>query len=410
MPLSYSLIVENTGQAGQNPVIYGDAIAYENDGSIYVYDISRKENKLISSGSNPALFGFIVAFETKESDADLNDDGDNADTVIQFADVRDGKTTSTKAVGRNPSVFSDFIIFSTKESELGIDFSNDADTEDDLIRQYDLETKEIINLKSVGDFPVFNQHSLVFITQESQINVDLNADGEKADQILRVYDRDKRNVDNTKFAGEQVAIGKLGNAVFVYNGQLALLDPKSLKIEQLGQSGNSPSLYNDVVIFEREGYLYGLSLENSKFAKTNILGVQPSLFENTVAFVSSEKDLGDLNSNGKSDELIIRYAFEEDADDDDISDFLDNCPAFSEVQNDGDDDGIGDACDTDKSKKSESKEDSKSSEILQNESSQIAPERQGIHWVWYLVVILLLPFAIYYGYKYYKKRKKSFGF
>lgn len=410
-PFSYALAVDNTGQAGQHPVLYGDSIVYENDGNIYVYDLSKNESKLIGKGSNPSLFGFIAVFETKES-ADLNDDGDTDDVVIQFADIRNQEVTSTKDAGTHANVFSNAIVFSTKESDLGVDFSNDGDLDDYILRQYDVATGETINLKAVGDFPVINQRVIVFQTPEKELDVDVNADGDKADDVLRVYNRDKHQADNTHVVGDSAALWKSGDAVFVSDGKLSVLDTRSLEVEPLWQAGKAPTLYDNLVIFERDDGLYSLSLDGQKLAKINIAGMQPSLFENSVAFVSSEKDVGDLNNNGKSDELVIRYAREEDSDGDKTSDFRDNCPSNPEAQVDSDGDGIGDACDTEpQSKKPENKE-QKASVPSQNTSQNTSaqPESKPIAWYWYALIIILLPFIAYFGYKYYKKRQKSFGF
>ncbi len=415
IPFSHALVVESTGMAGERPVLYGDTIAYERSGVIYVYDISRHEEREIARGINPSLFGYTVAFETPETDADLNEDGDSDDLIIQFANVQDKKVTSTRAVGRNPKAFSSMIVFSTKESELGVDFSNDGDLDDDVVRQYDIDKNETINLKAVGDYPVLNQRSLVFLTEEGQVSTDLNSDGDKNDVVLRVFDKDKRQVANTKIAASAPAMAKSGNTVFASEGEIVLFDSLSQKSTELNQSGSLPTISGDVIIFERDGELYGFSLEAMNAARLNVLGSQPSLFEDIVAFVSPEEELGDLNNNGKSDEFIIRYAKEEDIDGDDVSDFVDNCPAVINAdQADSNSDGIGDACEEKKivSKNAEKSEEEKAEAVPESTSEPLAEREseRGISWYWVLLIIVLLPFACYYGYKYYKKRQKSFGF
>ncbi|HLF54677.1 MAG TPA: thrombospondin type 3 repeat-containing protein [Candidatus Nanoarchaeia archaeon] len=413
LPVSFALIVESTGKAGSNPVLYGDIIAYERDGSIYSYDIARKEDSLIAKGVNPSLFGYTVVFETRE-DVDLNDDGDIDDTVIQFANVRDKKVTSTKAVGRHPYIFSNYVVFSTKESELGVDFSNDGDEDDDIIRQYDLVKKETSNLKAVGDFPVINQRVFVFSTLEQQVNVDLNADGDKQDSVLRIFDKETRQVSNTKVAGERLGLSKAGNVAFVSDGKIAILDARSEKSSETGQAGNSPAIFDDIVIFERDNNLFSLSLKNMTVASINLAGSHPSVFDKTVAFVSSEKDIGDLNNDGVL-ELIVRYAGEQDLDGDGLSDFTDNCPSNPELQPDSDNDGVGDACDVDKPivKSPEKVELSNVSEPQMpavQSTEMFVTEKEGSSWYWYFLIILLLPFIAYFGYKHYKKRQKGFGF
>ncbi len=401
LPVSYALLVESTGKVGQNPVLYGDNVAYERDGSVYVYDFSRSEEREIAKGKNPSLFGFTVVFET----------GTDNGTMIRFANVQDKTITDTNSVGRNPYVFSDFIVFSTKESELGIDFSNDGDLDDDIIRQYDIDKKEVSNLKAVGDFPVINQRALLFLTEEKQIDVDLNADGDKDDVILRVFDKETRLVGNTKLSATRPVLSKSNKAVFVSDGKLVLFDAVEQNAVKTDIAGNSPTIFGDVVVFEHDGSLYGFK-EN--VARMNVLGMHPSLFEDTLVFVSSEKDLGDLNDNGRADEFVIRLAEEEDSDADDVSDFVDNCPAVVNVdQLDSNKDGVGDACEIKKVEKTEAKEPVEQPVSEPADSSkdmQVAVEEKGVAWYWYLLIILLLPFICYYGYKYYKKRQKSFGF
>lgn len=409
IPFSSALLVESTGRAGENPVFYGDNIVYERAGVIYVYDIPKHEERELSRGKNPSLFAFVAAFETRETDKDLNGDGDNDDIVIQFANVKDGNVVSTYSIGHHPYVWSKFIVFSTNEAELGIDFSNDGDMIDDIIRQFDIDKNETVNLKAVGDYPAINQRALIFVTDEKQMETDLNGDGDQSDNVLRVLDKESRKVANTPFAADRPLLTKTGKAVFASDGEVVIFDAIEHKGDSIRQKGRSPVLFDDVILFERDGDLYGFSLRSAGLAKLNIKGMSPSLFENKVAFVSSEKDVGDLNNNGNDDDFIIRYAKEEDIDGDDVFDFSDNCAAvINEDQVDSNNNGVGDACDKEKPKPKE--EETELPAVEQNATAVSSEERESIPWYVYLIVIILLPFAAYYGYKYYKKRQKSFGF
>lgn len=410
VPFVSGLLVENTGVAGSNPVFYGEFIVYERSGFIYAYDINQHVESEIAKGKNPSLFGFKVVFETEEGDFDLNDDGDKDDVVVQLGNVRDKNVKSLGVIGHHPYIYSDFVVFSTKESELGVDFSNDGDLDDDIVRMYDLDKKEVINLKTIGDFPAINHRALIFISDEKQVDFDLNADGDKLDSILQVYDQENRQVSNTKIVGGRPILAKSKYAVFS-NGELVVFDAVEQKPLLTGIKASSPSIFNDVVIFERDGNLYGFSLDSKRYARMNVVGSQPSVFENMVAFVSPESELGDLNNNGRADELIVRYAKEEDADGDDVYDFVDNCPAVINVdQVDSDNDGVGDACE--KEGKIVAKE-ADEKPVEQSNESSVASEEKALPWYYYLLIVLLLPFGYFvckFGYRYYKKRRKSFGF
>ncbi|MCI0618304.1 hypothetical protein L0244_35445, partial [bacterium] len=237
IPLSSALLVESTGRAGENPVMYGDNIVYERAGTVYVYDIPKHEEREISRGSNPSLFAFTVAFETREGEKDLNGDGDVDDSVVQFANVKDGNIVSTNAIGHNPYVWSKFIVFSTNEAELGVDFSNDGDMTDDIIREYDIDKKETANLKAVGDFPAVNQKAIVFVTNEAQVSTDLNSDGDKSDSILRILDKESRKVSNEKIMADRPLLTKTGKAVFSSGGDIVIFDVVEQKSSKIGQKG-----------------------------------------------------------------------------------------------------------------------------------------------------------------------------
>ena len=413
LPFSYALVVGSTGQTGTNPVIYGELIAYEYTGNIHVYDVLRKEDYSFGPGSSPYIFGFTVVFETRETDEDLNDDGDTEDTVIRFANVRDKKITSTNAVGHHPSIYSDLIIFSTKESEMAVDLNNDGDEDDDIIRHYSIDSKEVTLTKVVGDFPVANQNYFVFQSSEKQIGFDLNADGDAIDDIISVYTRDTKEVKRVSVAGQRPILYKSNYAVFTSDGEIKLIDARTAKVTDINQSGSSPFISGDAIMFTRDGKLYGWNMQTKTVAKLDVVADQVSIFADRIAFTTSEKLVGDLNDDGKQDSVVVRYAREEDIDGDGVSDFTDNCFSISNNnQSDVDNDGIGDECEIDRLKKADKKPESNSEQPGQEKvaETETPGERKGIAWYWYVLIILLLPFIAYYGYKYYRKRQKSFGF
>jgi hypothetical protein len=402
LPFSYALVVESTGKTGQHMVLYGDVAAYERDGKVYVYDFPGKEESEIGSGSNPSMFGFIVAFETKETDSDLNGDNDTNDVVVQYANVRDKKPIPI-AAGTHPTVYSDQIAFSTKESELDVDFTNDGDLADDVIRIYDLKSGDITNTKTAGDFPAINKKYVVLQSSEEQIGADLNSDGDKKDVIIRIYNQEDHKVSNVGL-GEHPMLSKDSLAVFVSEGKIKVLDAKSGKVAETNQAGTSPSLYGNVILFTRGGQLYGWDMKNSKLVNLDLAAEDVSLSGGMAAFVTAAHNIG--------------YVIEADVDKDGFTDFVDNCPDLkNENQADKNGNGFGDECDTQPEvKPTKVPQETKAPEVAQKQDvsaqnvSQLPVESKGIAWYWYVLVIILLPFIAYYGFKYYKKRQKSFGF
>src|SRR3989344_7777423 len=389
--LPFSFALESTNFAGEHPVIYGSFIAYENNNSVYVYNLQSKQNTFVARGAHPSIFGYTLVFDVQEVE-DINGDGDTADSIVYYYKIND-KTLEVAGVGRHPFVFSNLIVFSSKESELGVDFSNNGGLEDDIIRGFDLSNKELINFKAVGDYPVATKSSIAFLTKEDQHGFDLTADDDKADTVLRVLDIQTRGVDNTRILATPLLLSK-GTAVFSTD-KIYIFDMKEQKVRGLPVNGNHPGVYEDKVVFERDGNLYAYDLETLQAAPLDIKGVEPVLFEGTIAFSSSESVLGDLNGNGL-EESIIRYSIED----------FDHLPYE-------DCDSAGDSCAGLNAKPRKAKE--KKSDVVSGEEITTPAEREPTYpWYYYalgiLIAIVILPPLSYYGYKYYKKRQKSFGF
>ncbi|MBI4146925.1 hypothetical protein HY489_06345 [Candidatus Woesearchaeota archaeon] len=390
------LFVEPVVIKGDHPSLYGDVVVFEREGNVGYYDLSKREEGGLGPGSNPSIFGFTVAFEN----------GGN----VEVLSLRD-KNVKIVGAGRNPFVFSEFVVFSTLEQELGVDFSNDGDLDDDILRLYDLKTQELANLKAVGDFPVLGQRHIAFLTEEEQVGVDLNADGDKADKVVRILDRESRQVSNARVAAkDRLSLSKQGVIAFSADGKIALLDVKSQSLRLTNFSGSNPSI-NEGVVFERGDQLFGLS-ENNSVAKLGITGSNPSLFGRMLVFVSSEGDVGDLNEDGSLDR-VIRFVQEEDSDGDDFSDFVDNCPNLPGSWPDLDADGLGDGCDEDVVKVEQSESRLEAQQDNETVVSNVA-EDSGVAWYWYVLIIVFLvvvsPYVWRACWKYHRKRRKGFGF
>jgi len=182
-----------------------------------------------------------------------------------------------------------------------------------------------------------------------------------------------------------------------------VLDAKSGQVVETNQVGESPSLYGNVILFTRGSQLYGWDMKNGRLVNLDLAAEDVSLSGVMAAFVTAAHNIG--------------YLIEADTDKDGFTDFVDNCPELkNENQADKNGNGFGDECDTrpevkpaEKPQKTKAPEVQKQNVSEQN-VSQIPSESKGISWYWYVVVIVLLPFIAYYGFKYYKKRQKSFGF
>ena len=393
IPFALAVSIGDESVRGEHPSMYGDSVAFEDGGRVKVFDFTHDGEFDVGSGSNPSLFGFGLVY----GDAGL----------IKYVNVRD-QNVITVGQGVFPSIYADEVVFSARESQLGDDFSNDSDRNDDIIQEYDVRSSELKNLKVVGKFPVSNQRYIVFVTEESQVNLDLNSDGDKNDGVIRIFDRESRGVSNGKVEGRDLAISREGTIAFVSQGKLAFMDARTQKSTVTELKGEHPSIHGDIILFSKDNNIFGYSITSGELARVG-KGESPSLFGETAAIVVTD-------NRGK----IIRIITDEDGDNDDVSDFVDNCPETSGTGSDADKDGVGDSC----GKKADAPRPqekpavqaatvNKSAEPQStNEESQTTNEE--LEWYWYVLIIagvvIIGPYAWKLAIHYYKKRKKSFGF
>lgn len=397
-----ALKVINTKADGRNPVIYGSIVVFEtaeqdadkdlnNDGDktdkvIQYYDIDSGETlNTEMAGINPSIYANTIAFETSESaqQADLNADDDTNDNVILYYNLRDKKVISTTAEGKAPNLFADFIAFSTPESLMGIDYNNDGDQQDDIIRYYKISTKELINTRAAGTNPAISDKYIIFETSEKAEGKDLNNDEDMNDIVLRKYIMESAKTTSTYTPGQDLTMSSESIAAFTAFDPQETLFYYSVPTEELTKTevkGTEPAITNNMIAFTQNNKLAAYDIDKNTFALTDIFGKNPMVFENRMAFSTNEALTGDLNDDGDDSDSVIRIAVAEDDDEDGVFDFADNCPRFAnENQTDQDNDGKGDACDSD-TKKAEEEieiEEMKQPEEIEDTKPNVAEKYQA---------------------------------
>ncbi len=276
--------IRNTGREGRNPSVYGELIAFEDKSRrILIYNTDSKD--LIDTkarGTNPSIFGQRVGFATLEKDSgDLNKDGDDTDTVIQYYDATEDKIINTETPGENALALKDFLVFDTAEDMAEEDLDRDGTRNSRIIQLYDFENEETVNTRQTGTSPAGFKESPILATDKNQF---------------------------------------------------WLIDLGTHKKKETSAYGSHPSLYNDIIAYERNGTLWTYRISTGIEKPLGITGTEPALYENTIAFVDENKEVS----------LLVG----EDKDNDDAPDFADNCPDKNNPeQEDSDKDGIGNACD-----------------------------------------------------------------
>lgn len=392
-----ALKIINTQAEGQNPVLYGSITAFEtseksiekdlnNDGDtqdtvIRYYNIDTGDTLNTEiAGKNPSIFAYTIVFETseKEQGTDLNADNDTEDNVILYYNIKERKVISTTAEGHNPSIYADYISFSTPESRLGIDYNNDGDQQDEIIRFYKLSTKELTNTRAAGLNPAVSDGYVIFETLEKDEDKDLNKDQDKNDIVLRYFIMETSKTLSTFAEGQEPRLNEENVAAFAsQDGMLQFYRIPTQEMEQTGIKARQPAITNNLAAFVQNEKISVYDLDKNSYTLNEVYGASPSVFENKLAFATNEALTGDLNMDGDSTDSIIRVILGEDSDRDGVYDFADNCPETeNQNQSDRDMDAEGDACDPDtKEEAEENKEETTEAREDTEDMEEESPEK-----------------------------------
>ncbi len=332
---AYAIEITNTGIEGASPVIYGDIIVFYSGAELKLYDLSTKEVKSIAvNAKNPSVFGFYVAFEDENG-------------TISYYDARTESSAVTEAKGSVPTVYGENIAFSVPEALNSVDINNDGDIDDYILYYYQIGDAKLINTRIIGRNPSLSRKTIAFETSEAEVGHDLNGDDDSGDVVIRYYDLLKKNTSNTNIAGKNPKVFKDRFIVFLNeNNELSYYNINTAESISTRIAADSYSIFEDTIVYGSNNLLGSYYLPSKTKAKTEIYGSQPSLFEKTIAFATSEKFVGDLNSDKDANDSIIRYLKAGDIDSDGVIDFADNCIDMQNSgQGDDDNDGIGNECD-----------------------------------------------------------------
>ncbi|MBI1730956.1 thrombospondin type 3 repeat-containing protein [Candidatus Acetothermia bacterium] len=234
--LSRSKLIK-TDIPAENQVIWGKMIAYEtvpessDQPQIYLYNVESAATITTgAAGSQPAIQGNVVTFQTREQDVghDLNGDGDALDTVIRYYDIATGKTFNTQMAGQDPAVYGNHIVFS----------------QDHTILYYDIEKHETLTTGDLGTEPDIYGSTITYYVWEEWRHRDLNLDGDERDPIIGTHsisDSDRVLVQThaTQLVSQRVALGQLrvqkNSFIFAIKAQGANIE--STRLEVYGMNG-----------------------------------------------------------------------------------------------------------------------------------------------------------------------------
>lgn len=135
------------------------------------------------------LLAFRVS-ELAQNGTDLNGDGDTADSVLHVFDAVSGVKTNLARTPRANGVQIDDrrVAFEVNEAlQGGLDLNGDGDAADDVLHAYSARDGAVLNLGfAVVDFQLFRRGITFEVSEAAQAKTDLNGDLDPLDDVLHV--------------------------------------------------------------------------------------------------------------------------------------------------------------------------------------------------------------------------------
>ena len=139
----------------------------------------------------------IAAFAVGESTqgfsgvgVDLNGDGDTLDRVLHVLHPQTGRTRNLRLALHRYQLANDRVAFSVLESGQGLDLNGDGDIADNILHVFDARTGQTTNLGMEGAQYDVGGDVVALLVSESvaKENMDLNNDGDQADYVLHIFE------------------------------------------------------------------------------------------------------------------------------------------------------------------------------------------------------------------------------
>lgn len=137
-------------------------------------------------GVDPTFYATTVVFVTRETliAKDLNGDGDTDDLVIRYYDLKTQTLTNTGVVGRYPAIHGNRIVFTTPEKAVNQDQNGDGKILGSVIRYHNLKTGRVVNTRELGTEPDIYGDTITYYLWEHWKDQDFNCDGDMIDPIV----------------------------------------------------------------------------------------------------------------------------------------------------------------------------------------------------------------------------------
>jgi cysteine-rich repeat protein len=183
--------------------------------------VGSRASAIDASGTVLALLAPECPFEQPPQQpcpsggVDLNGDGDTADRVVRIHRADTGRLVETGQAAEEFVLGERLVAFRTREAAQGVDLNGDGDLADDILQVFDLVSEQLLDTaNAVTPCPLeacdprvpyqVGDDTVVYITAESdQGGRDLNGDGDATDLVKQIFNA--REAERILSAGGQVA-------------------------------------------------------------------------------------------------------------------------------------------------------------------------------------------------------------
>jgi hypothetical protein len=246
------------------------------------------------SYSHPAppdrIYDIHVIVDNPDRVAEFDEQNNIAANTIIVADTSVYNTWAEGWTGDNygSGMDGDILVFISDEWDIGVDINADGDMEDSLVRYYDFSTGLTYSPPDLyGSEAAVSGSLIAYSVQEWRIGADLNSDGDQTDVFINYYDIS---------TGDDTFPGILGSRPCIEGNIIACHTSESYAGD-MNDDGDTD-----------DRFIQYYDITTDTLTNTGEIGTQPELGGNLIVFTTSEQMVGtDMNGDSLLHDYVLQY-------------------------------------------------------------------------------------------------------